>query len=336
MNPKRILPVIVIIAVGVAVWFWMNRQTGDPDLLAVSGTIEATEARLGFQVPGRLETISAEEGEIVQSGSTLARLETSEIAERREQARARLTAARALLEEMRQGARPQEIAQAKASVGAAEEQLDDARRDLSRNRELYEGGAISREMLDKSESAAAIAAENLNRAREQLSLVRSGTRAERIEAQQAQVAEAEAAVRAIDAALENYVISAPFTGLVTVRHREPEEIVAPGQPVVTLMNPADRWVRIYVPENRIGGVHLGTAAEIRSDTYPEKAYRGRVVHIASEAEFTPKNVQTTEERVRLVYAVKVQIEGDDVMELKPGMPADVELSFGEAVRDTEG
>ncbi len=96
-------------------------------------------------------------------------------------------------------------------------------------------------------------------------------------------------------------------------------------PVVTVMNPSERWVRIFVPENRVGAVSLGQAAEIRSDTYPDRRYRGMVSFIASEAEFTPKNVQTTEERAKLVYAVKVRVEGDEALELKPGMPADVTL-----------
>ena len=328
MKRKVIVPIIVIVAVAIVLWFVLNRDDGSPDRLAVSGTVEATEARLGFQTAGRIESIAVQEGQVVRQGASVAMLETAEIAERRSQAEARLAAAKALLAEMEHGARPEEIAQAEASAAAAAEQLEDARRDLERNRTLYQGGAVSREMLDKSETVASVAARNLERAREQVALLKSGTRRERIEAQQAQVAEAEAAIRGIDATTENYRITAPFTGIVTVRHREENEIVAPGQPVVTLMNPGDRWVRIYVPEDRIGGVHLGTAAEIRSDTYPGKAYPGRVVHVASEAEFTPKNVQTTEERVRLVYAVKVQVAGDDEMELKPGMPADVEVAFG--------
>ena len=97
--------------------------------------------------------------------------------------------------------------------------------------------------------------------------------------------------------------------------------------MLTIMNPDDRWVRIYVRENRIGAVRLGTRAVVTSDTYPEREYDGEVMFIASEAEFTPKNVQTTEERVKLVYAVKVRITGDAQHELKPGMPADVWLEL---------
>jgi HlyD family secretion protein len=91
------------------------------------------------------------------------------------------------------------------------------------------------------------------------------------------------------------------------------------------MDPGDRWVRIYVPENRAGRLRLGGPAEIRADAYPDRTYAGEVMHIASEAEFTPRNVQTTEERVKLVYEVRVRVTGDPELELKPGLPADVTL-----------
>jgi len=156
----------------------------------------------------------------------------------------------------------------------------------------------------------------------------AGPRRERIDAQRASLKQSEAALRAVDAALEQMVLYAPFDGLVTQRHREPGEAVSPGAVVLTLMNPSDRWVRIYVREDRIGAVRVGTGAEIRCDTFPAKSYAGDVRFIAPEAEFTPKNVQTTEERVRLVYAVEVQIRDDPDGDLKPGMPADVRLDVG--------
>ena len=135
---------------------------------------------------------------------------------------------------------------------------------------------------------------------------------------------------AFQAALDRTLLRAPFGGLVTERHREPGEVVAPGAPVLTVLDRDDRWVRIYVPEARLGAVRLGSPVTLRSDTFPGKAYRGEVAHVASEAEFTPRNVQTTEERTLLVYAVKVRIVGDAAYELKPGLPVDVELPLAAA------
>ncbi len=122
-------------------------------------------------------------------------------------------------------------------------------------------------------------------------------------------------------------IRSAFDGIVTVRHREPGEIVPAGAAVLTVMNPDDRWVRIYVPETRIGGIRLGLAAVLTCDTFRGKTYPGEVSFIASRAEFTPKTVQTAEERVKLVYAVKVRITGDPSLDLKPGMPVDVTIDM---------
>jgi HlyD family secretion protein len=120
-------------------------------------------------------------------------------------------------------------------------------------------------------------------------------------------------------------IQSAFDGIVSARHREPGEIVPAGSPVLTVLNRDDRWVRIYISETRIGTVRVGQQVAISSDSYSGKSYQGEIVYIASEAEFTPKTVQTTEERVKLVYAVKVRIIGDPTYDLKTGMPADVRL-----------
>ena len=113
-----------------------------------------------------------------------------------------------------------------------------------------------------------------------------------------------------------------------MRHHEPGEIIGPGAPVVSVLDRDHRWVRIYVPEDRIGRLRIGQRASIASDTFHDRRYPGAVSAIASEAEFTPKTVQTREERVKLVYAVKVAITGDRDYQLKPGMPVDVSLEGG--------
>ena len=159
-------------------------------------------------------------------------------------------------------------------------------------------------------------------------MLERGVRRERVAAQQGVVMQAEGAVKQVNATLANATIVAPFTGVVTVRNHEPGETVAAGAPVLTLSNLAERWVRVYIPENRIGAVRLGEQATITTDTYKGRTYQGAVSFIATQAEFTPRNVQTPEERVKLVYAVKLRIVGDTAVDLKPGMPADVTFSAG--------
>ncbi len=325
--------VLLVVAIGGAFAF-RDRLPGpwrapEPDNgLAASGTVEATEAQLGFAAAGRIEEISVREGDRVASGDELSRLDRSEMTARRDEADSRIDSARALLRELERGSRTEEIAQAKAARDAAGKRVEDAARDLERSRTLHHGGAIPKEALDKAELSVELSQKELERAEEQLRLLEAGPRPERIEAQRAALAQAEASLRAIDAALDQMILHAPFDGLITVRHREPGEAVSLGAAVLTLMNPNDRWVRIYVREDRIGAVRVGAGAEIRCDTFPEKSYEGEVRFIASEAEFTPKNVQTAEERVRLVYAVEVRITSDPGGDLKPGMPADVRLDVG--------
>lgn len=327
MNPKRILPIAGgVLVVAAVVYFAVFRSGAGAADLPISGTVEATEADLGFQLPGRIATVGPHEGDRVRAGDTLAMLDRSDLAARQAQARASLAAARAGLRELERGARSEELAQAREADSAATARLADAQRDFGRTRRLFEGGAVAREAFDKASLALDVARSAKAQADEQLKLVASGPRRERIDAQRAAVQQAEAAVHQADAAMDNGVIRAPFDGVVTIRNREPGETVGAGAPVLTVMNLRDRWVRIYVREDRIAAVRLGQPASIGTDTYAGKQYPGAVSFISSQAEFTPRNVQTTEERVKLVYAVKVRITGDTTSyDLKPGMPADVRL-----------
>lgn len=324
IKPALILGVLAALAYGA--WLLAPRFLGPAETgLVAAGTVEATETQLGFQSAGRIESLGPREGESVQAGAVMGQLDRAEMMARREQAQAQLASAQALLREMQSGFRSEEVAQGRAALDAATQKLADARRDVERAKKLFEGGAVGAESLDKARMALDVTSSQREQASQQLRILQTGTRREKIEVQQALVAQAQAAIKPIDVALSNMVIHAPTDGIVTLRHREPGETVGPGAPVYTLMNPAERWVRIYMPENRIGQVQLGAKAGIATDSFPGKTYPGEVVYIASQAEFTPKTVQTTEERVKLVYAVKVRVSGDAGFELKPGMPADVRL-----------
>lgn len=326
MNYRKIVPAAVALAVIAALLKLTILRGGEEDSpLEASGTVEATEAQLGFQLPGRIAAILVREGDRVRVGDTLALLDRAELEARRHQTLAQLAAAQALLGELVAGSRDEERAQAREQLRAAREQYGDAQRELARVRQLFDAGALSQEALDRAALAFELASSRRDQAEQQLRLVETGPRPERIAAQRALVAQAEAAVRQADAMLSYAVIVAPFDGVVTVRDREPGEAVPAGAPVLTVMNLDDRWVRIYVPEDRIGAVSLGQPAEISSDTYPGAVYPGEVSFISTHAEFTPRNVQTREERVKLVYAVKVRVVRDERDHLKPGVPADVRL-----------
>lgn len=325
MTIRRRLALIGIPLVLVVVVVLLARGGGNGQVLEASGTVEATEADLGFQVPGRIERIAVEEGAQVAAGTELAWLDRQELEAQRRAVEAQASAARARLRELQRGFRAEEIAQGSATLAAAEQRLRDAERDLERARRLYDGGAISEQRLDNAKTTLAVSEAEYLRAREGLQILETGPREEQVAAQRSVLAQAEAVVAQIEAALAHAVIAAPFDGTVTVRHREPGEVVPAGSPVLTLMNPSDRWVRIYVREDQVGRLTIGGAATISADAYPDRTYAGRVVFISSEAEFTPRNVQTTAERVKLVYRVKVRVVDDPSLDLKPGLPADVRL-----------
>jgi len=327
MTKKRRLAIIGVLALVVAgVLITMAvRSGGGEDIIVASGTVEATEADLGFLIPGRLEYIAVHEGDRLETGEELAWLDRTELLAAKRVAEAQGEAARARLVELEQGFRTEEVAQGRAALRASEQRLTDARRELDRTRRLFEGGAVSEQQLEAHQTALTLAQSDYESAVERLQILESGPRSEQIAAQRGVLAQSQASVARSEAVLDHALVRAPFGGLVTLRHREPGETVPAGAPVVTIMNPDDRWIRIYVPEYQVGRLAIGMTATITADAYDDRTYEGQVVFIADEAEFTPRNVQTTEERVKLVYRVKIQITEDPSFDLKPGLPADVRL-----------
>jgi HlyD family secretion protein len=315
----------VAAVVAVALWTSVFRDPAYGDAVVASGTVEGTTVDLGFQAPGRIDSIATREGDRVKAGAEIAWLDRRELLAWRRAAEAQLASARARLAELEAGSRPAELAQGRANLAAAEQRYQEIERSVARSRRLFEGAAVSREQLDREETALAVAKAQYETAREQVALLEEGPRAETIAAQRAAVRQAAAALDQIDAAMENTVIRAPFSGLVSVRHREPGEVIGAGVPVLTLLNPDDRWVRIFVREDEVGRLAIGRPATLSADAYPDERYGGEVVFIADEAEFTPRNVQTTEERVKLVFRIKVRIVEDPRHDLKPGLPADVRI-----------
>lgn len=270
-------------------------------------------------------------------------------------AKAGVSAADARYQSLRTGSREEEIAEAAAGRDRAKAEWENRRKDHERMKELRERNAISASQYDSARSAAESAEAALEAAEERFKLVKTGPRRELIEEGQANLAGSGAALsaarvarrevdklkldlKALNAQAEQATaqlrvaeddlmksrLHAPFDGFVTVKDVEEAEYVQPGTPVITLARLDRVWVRTYVPETQLGRVYLGQKAEVMSDTYPGKTYPGTVTFISPEAEFTPKNVQTTEERVKLVFRIKVTLDNPR-QELKPGMPVDVVL-----------
>lgn len=334
MNKKIVIVGILAAGIGAAVLWKFAPWTARPDegTVFVSGTVDATEIAVSFRVPGILTKRPVDEGSRVKPGELLAALDERETVARLHQAEAAQQGAQARLKDLEQGYRPQEIAEGHAQVEQARANLSNLQEEARRSEALFHGGATSQQRRDKDRTAADVAAQQLSAMQERLKLLQSGYRPETVNAARAQFEEAQASVAAAHVALDDLQVTSPVEGVVTRKHAEVGETLGAGRPVVTVTDISRPWVRVYIPENQIGKVRLGAAAKIKVDTFPNRDFDGRVSYVSSQAEFTPKNVQTQEERVKLVFAVNVTLDNRDGT-LKPGMPADVYIATaGGAVR----
>ena len=204
---------------------------------------------------------------------------------------------------------------------AAESRLANARAEFDRYEPLYKGGAISQSVFDAKDMALKVALAEYNRAAETLRELEEGPRVQQIHAAQARLERAAWELKKIELDLKHSVLTTPISGVMLTKSNEMGEVVLPGATVATVAEIHKVWLKGYVAENRLGLLKLGQPAEVTTDTFPGKIYRGEVTYVSSRAEFTPKNVQTREERIKQVYRVKVTIPNPD-QELKIGMPAE--------------
>ena len=300
--------------------------------------------------------VELRKAEVQAAEAVLAELEAGSRPEEIAQAEAGARQAQARLDELLAGSRPEEVAAAQAAAESARADAARWQSEFDRIRQLHEEGVVSAQQLDSVRASHEMAREQLRAAEQQSKLVQEGPRKEQIEqaraaAEQAkahaalvragprreQIAQARArleqsrqALAASETRLGYSVVLSPLSGVVLSENIEPGEFVAAGTPVVTVGELANVWLRAYINEPDLGRVKVGQTARVRTDTYPSKFYEGRVSFLSSQAEFTPRSIQTEQERVKLVYRVKIDLPNPQ-MELKPGMPADAEILTGAGV-----
>jgi len=329
-NRKVLVPVILVLAVGA--WlgyrYWEVRVGNDPNRIRVSGSIEVTEAELSFKLPGRVEARLVDEGDLVKAGEVVAKLETSDVAQQVALRQADVQMAQAGLADLLAGARPQELAQAAAAVRQAQADFKRIQDDYDRMKALFEQGSSNQREYDAARTAYDVAKDRLKTVQEQQALVKQGPRPDAIKVARARLLQAQEAEKLAEIQLGYATLTSPLTGMVLSKNVEPGEMVAPGSPIVTVGDLARVYMRAYIEETDLGRVKLGQKVRVTTDTYPDKIYEGKITFISPQAEFTPKNVQTKKERVKLVYRVKVDLDNAK-LELKPGMPAEAEIVVGE-------
>ena len=319
---RYLLGILVIAAIaGLFVYLLTREKEGGNPYLKVSGNIETTEVDVGFKIPGRIVSISVQEGDWVEKEKVLAKLDDEDLRQRFELAQATLRSAQARLTKLLTGSRPEEIREAEASFQQAQFDFWNKEAHYERVKVLFEKGVIPKETLDNAETGFKVARATVQRAKESFQLVKKGPRNEDIEDGKAQVEQAQASLRLTETQLSYTVLHSPIPGVVLVKSGETGEVVNPGTSILTIADIESVWLKAYIPEPDLSRIKWGQEVSITTDLKPQKIYKGKISFISSQAEFTPKQIQTEKERVTLVYRIKIDIPNPD-RELKPGMPAD--------------
>lgn len=291
----------------------------------MSGNIEAHESLVSFKVQGRIVELPVEEGQSVQAGALLARLDAADYKQRVRIDEANVHVRQSSLALTLAGTREQEIKATQQTMLDAQADMQQKKLDYDRAQRLFSEDAISAQDRDLADTALKRSQAAFQAAQQKYNEAVEGSRKEDIAIAQANLKEASANLGMSRVNLDYTVLRAPTSGVITVRQAELGEVVVPGTPVVTLADLDHIWLRAYIAETDLGRIRWGQDAVVTTDTYPGKKYHGRISFIASDAEFTPKSVQTYKERVTLVYRIKIDIDNPN-HELKPGMPADARIT----------
>lgn len=269
-RTKIIITIFLAAIIGLVLFLFIRfKEEGHNKRIKVSGNIEATDIRLSFRVSGKIKELLSDEGKVIKAGDILARLDTDELTQIKNQAA--------------------------AALKAAEYQYNLDKADYERAENLFKEGSLSAQKRDLAKTKADAGKANAQALKASLDLA--------------------------DTRLGFADLVSPIDGFVLVKSAEAGEVLQAGSTVFSVADLEDIWLSAYINETDLGRVKLNQSAEIRTDTYPDRVYRGRISFISQESEFTPKQIQTTQERVKLVYRIKIQVENTN-LELKPGMPAD--------------
>jgi len=292
--------------------------------IEASGTIEATSVQVSSKSSGEILHLDASEGTRVKRGNLLAVIDHSTLDIQLGQANSGVDLARAQLDLLTNGARGEDLAQAKEALNQANETLRSAQEDFQRMESLLTSGAATKKQRDDAQTRSTNANAQANAADQALKKLQNFARPEDLKAALARVDQAVYAVRLLEKSIQDCTVRAPAEGIVTERLVEEGELAAPGAGLFVITNLDKVKLTIYVPETELGNIRLGEQALISVDSKPGTSYPGTVTYISPVAEFTPRDIQTKDERVKLVYAVRIEIANPSGV-FKQGMPADATL-----------
>jgi HlyD family secretion protein len=302
------------------------RNQDNPEVISASGTIEAVEVNVASKTAGQVDRLMVEEGARVQSGDILAAIDSTSLEIQLRQAEAGVALADAQLELLLKGARIEDIRQAEGALRQAEANLKLAEDEHTRIENLFAKQSATAQQKDNTETRLAVAKAQHEVAKQALQKLERFARPEEIKQARARLEQAAAGRDLLKKTIADSTIISPTSGIITHKAVEQGEYVGPGMTLLTVADLANVRLEIFVPELELGKIRLGQSADVTIDSYPGRAFRGEVIFISPQAEFTPKNIQTREERVKLVYRVKIGIPNPENI-LKPGMPADAEINL---------
>jgi len=317
---------IIILSITLLSFLIINCSGNNKDQINASGVIEAKNIVVSSQVSGKIIQIMKDEGEIVSIGDTVMLVDPETYKLKLQEATAVKDGAEANYILLQKGARVEDIKQAEENLRQADVSLNLSKQDKERMENLYKSKSITKKQLDDAVSNYEIMMAKYNSANENLQKVKNLSRPEELKQAEANLNRAIAIVNLLQKSLNDCFVTSPSSGFITKKFIEIGETAGLMSSLFQVADLGSVELVIYVSETELGKVKLGQNAEIYIDTYPDKTYQGRVTYISPEAEFTPKNIQTQEERTKLVFSVKIKIDNPE-FELKDGMPADAQINL---------
>jgi HlyD family secretion protein len=318
---KKLLPVVLLLLLGC--------HQNSSNLVESTGTLEATQIDIRAEVGGKILKLYFDDGDRVKPGAVFAEIDKEKLEYQLQETQAHLRELEAQLAQLQTGFRVEEVKKAQDFFQESKIQMEEAKRDYNRVFKLFQEKVASTDQKDTAETAYKSALKRYEMAKNDYMIYKEGYRKEDIARAQAAKESGEAAIRLIQRSIKDATVVIPAKGIMQVRYVELGELVTPGSILATVTDLQDMWIMAYISEKNLGKIKLGQSAQVFVDSFPDKPFPGKVIYISTEAEFTPKNIQTKEERVKLVYAVKVQIDNTKET-LKVGMPADVVINAQES------
>jgi HlyD family secretion protein len=320
-----VLMVVFLVVAGLVGWRANSEKGGNR--LVLYGNVDIRQISLAFDNSGRITEVLADEGDSIKAGQVLARLDVRILQLQADAVRADIDAQQQTVLKLHNGSRPQEIAQERARLAAAQADAARAERDLARLQEVAantQGRGVSQQDLDNAKNNATSTKAKLDEQREALRLAELGPRVEEIAGAEAQLKATQAKLALLQYQISQGALKAPADAVVRSRLLEPGDMASSARPVFAMALTEPKWVRVYVSETDLGKVKPGMTARVFTDSYPDRPINASIGYISSVAEFTPKSVQTEELRTSLVYEVRLKVKDDGNL-LRLGQPVTVRL-----------